>query len=223
MINSITKLKLRNTQVRKKEYYLIGGGEYNDKLGKKIKTKILQKINNPSILIIPWTSKDANTLKKYRKIIFNFFKRLKVKKITFLEKSDSLREARKKFGEANILYLPGGETEILLKNIKSQKIINLLKNFNGVIVGVSAGAYVLTNGYIKKNKKILIIPALRLINVLIKAHYNAKMDKFLIPFSRGKKIYGIPDNCVLVFQKRKLCKIIGKVYLFNNGRKAILK
>ena len=73
----------------------------------------------------------------------DYFFDLKAKKVFFLELEDEDEEIKSKVEESNVIYLPGGETAILKKNmLKKPEFTKLLKSYKGTIVGNSAGALV---------------------------------------------------------------------------------
>jgi peptidase E len=134
---------------------------------------------------------------------------------------------KEKFSHSNVIYLPGGDPKIFLKKLKNKKAHLLLKKFDGFIIGVSAGAYVLSKEYIEiiNENKLLATKMLGLISIHIKAHYEKKMDPGLLNISLLKKIdiFAIPNNAAVILYKNKIRKIIGTIYLFSNGEKIELK
>lgn len=203
-----------------KTYYLIGGGEFGDDIEIRVEYKVLQGLNEPRVLIIPWSSNDPKTLKKYRPLLIDFFQKAGAGEIDFLEKEDSFQKMRAKFKKAEIVYLTGGDTETLLENLKTHDAVNLLRDFDGLVMGISAGAYVLTKEYPKiRENKVAFVPMLNLVDIYIKAHYRAEMDEILKRLSRDKDIYAITNNSAIVWQQGKLKEAIGEIYLFTKGRK----
>jgi len=197
--------------------YLVGGGDTKET--NRIYRKAIRPIKNPHLLIFHWTSKNKKKLKHYRKIMIKQFKKLGIRKIEIAEFNDSYSVIKDKINMCNVIFLPGGDTELLIKTIKSKRITRLLRNFKGVIIGMSAGAYTLSKQYVRmQNKKIRRIPALNFLNIKMKAHYNEKFDPVILKFSKREKIYGVPDSSCLILDGKKL-KFFGKIYLFSKGKK----
>lgn len=203
-----------------KTYYLIGGGEFEDDIKTRVEYKVLQRFNKPHVLVIPWSSNDPKTLKKYHPLLIDLFRKVGTREIDFLKKDDSFQEMQAKFKKAEVIYLTGGDTETLLENLKAHNVVSLLKDFDGLVMGISAGAYVLTKEYPKiRRNKVTFVPMLSLVDICIKAHYRAEMDEILKHLSWDKNIYAITNNSAAVWQQGKLKETIGEVYLFTRGKK----
>jgi len=148
---------------------LQGGENIEAKTNKNLFKQVLVLSKTKNILVIPWTTDNPEKEKKYRKIIENYFKETGFKKTIFLEKNDTPQKTAEKFNQADIIYLPGGNPQILYSEIKKRPHIETrLKEFKGIIIGNSAGAIVLSKGTYINNK---YQPGLALVNHYIKVHY----------------------------------------------------
>ena len=95
--------------------------------------------------------------------------------------------------------MPGGNTEILLEKLnKNPKVIEELKNFEGVIIGNSAGAIALSKGEIENEK---FLQGLGIVNFYVKVHYSFKDEiSYLI---KDEEILCIPEDCWVIILKEK--------------------
>ncbi|MBU1091357.1 Type 1 glutamine amidotransferase-like domain-containing protein, partial [Patescibacteria group bacterium] len=145
------------------------------------------------------------------------------------ELSDSIKIIKNKIEKSDLIYLPGGDNEILMQKLK--KVANLIKNYDKVIIGNSAGALVLSKKYVhiekqNSNIKLSMLQGLSLIDFSISVHYKSKRPNF--PSRNEKehkklsektklKIYAIPEQSALVYDNGNL-KFIGKVKVFYKGK-----
>lgn len=103
-------------------------------------------------------------------------------------------------------------------------IDNLLRNYDSVIVGRSAGALALCRKCVittRGRSTIKIISGLGLVDFTLKAHYKLGRDHELARFSKEEKVYAVPEGSALVHDNGAL-SFIGDVYLFENGERHAL-
>lgn len=73
---------------------------------------------------------------------------IKKEQITWINYfKDTKEEMLQKIQNSSIVYFPGGAPELLMKRIKECKLKRLLKNYQGIMIGVSAGAMVQLDEY----------------------------------------------------------------------------
>lgn len=209
--------------MNKPTYYLIGGGEFDDPIKQRVEFIVLKQLDWPArVLIIPWTTDDLTKQAKYRPQMIALLEQCNVSSVEYLEEDESSQITDNKFAEANVLYLPGGSPEVLMSKLSKHNLFFKISNFHGSVLGISAGAYVLTREYIDINPNpVTIMPASNLINIDIKCHYTETMDEKLYKLSTARDIYAIPNNAALVYQNNKL-HTIGHITLFRKGKKDYL-
>ena len=204
--------------------YFLGGEDLVKRDSKEIDKKaFIDAGGEPVVLIFPWTTESVDKADKYRKIMADYFKELGASKIEFAESSDLLEEIAEKINGSDLIYLPGGVTRILVERIKNAKVDNLLRNYDKVIIGNSAGALALCKDCIltkdKDNPVTTIISGFGLVDFSVEVHYNASKDRELKSLSKKRKIYAIPERCALVYDDNGNLSFIGPVYLFYKGKK----
>lgn len=137
--------------------------------------------------------------------------------------------------ECDVTILSGGHT--LTQNIFYKKIglKPLIKDFDGIIIGVSGGtmnsgsevyAQPELEGEVMDENYVRFTDGLGLMDLMILPHYNALKDKYLdgrhlinevaVEDSYGKKIYAIPDGTYILI-KDGSAEIIGEAYLISDG------
>lgn len=204
--------------------YFLGGEYYNKSnyVHKKVFQDIYKKVKTIRLLIFLWTWKITHN--EYIQLLKDFFIKLGIKQIQFAKISDSKDLVIKKINSSNVLCFPGGDTSILIKQIKNKKLVNLLKEYGGIIIGNSAGALSFSKeGFWTeyKDNKIIDkkISGFGLVNFNIMVHYDGKVnDKYLKRYSKNRKIYAISEKSALIYENNKI-RTIGKVYEFYKGKK----
>lgn len=213
--------------------FLEGGANLQEGKTKVIK-KIIKTVKNPSLLMLQWTSNDKKKNAKYRKLLSRYFKSIGVKEIQFVDYTNTRKDVLEKIKNSNLIYLPGGKTELLYQNIIKTNVVKNLKNFNGTIFGGSAGALIQCKKYVAIKKPVAdrrttkTRPGIGLTNIIVSVHYGSKNPMLsgenpeieLKNFSKKikRKIYAIPEKSAIECNGDKL-KFHGKIYTFNKGVK----
>ena len=201
-----------------KKIYLEGGGAILEEEAKEIDSQAVQDAEKKSVYVLDMTGKDEVKIAKYREFFVHYFKDMGAEEVNFASTS-SLEEIPNEIVAAGILYVPGGDTEYLIEQVHEKELVDVIKSFEGVIIGMSAGAYLICKEYTKIRKdEINMISALEVVNIRMKAHYDEKFDSQLVKLSREEDIYGVSDKAVIIVKDKELT-FIGDVYLFSKGEK----
>ena len=184
---------------------LMGGENVNERTCENIYKKYLP--NNSTILIPVWSTDDLEKQEKYKKIFLDYFHDLKAKKV-FLELEDNDEEIKNKVEESNVIYLPGGETSILKKNlVKKPEFIQKFKSYNGIIIGNSAGTLVLGSKYVETGKDTFkIFEGFQIIDMNLNMHHASEMEPPLRKLSRNNKITitSIEEHSAILINEKKI-------------------
>ena len=198
--------------------YLEGGGRHSEKVFESLEGEILSSTDNKIIFILDFAREDDIIMEKKEKDI-DYFKELGAEKINFASDCSSFEEIKEKMDESGVLYLAGGNTELLLEKIKEKNITSLIKSYNRIIIGNSAGAYACCKEYIKIRDNVKSISSsLGLVNFCCITHYKPEFDEPLKEYSNDRDIYAIPEPSVIVVEDGKL-NFIGNIYLFSKENK----
>lgn len=216
---------------------LIGGGEigkgntnYETKAIDQEIIKITNK-ENPIFLFIGFASSYSDS---YYDVIKKIYQELGCK-TTYLKKKNIINNRElslKKIEEADIIYIGGGDTLKLLETTEEynlKEIIDKQVKNNKVIVGISAGAIILSksgysDSYILRGEdtKYRFIKGYNYFKYSICPHYNnEEKKKELNKDIKNNKVYCLEDNTALIIEDDKL-RIIksnnnSKVYLIDNN------
>ncbi|MEM3616677.1 MAG: Type 1 glutamine amidotransferase-like domain-containing protein [Candidatus Bathyarchaeia archaeon] len=207
--------------------YFLGGEDVIKKDSKEINKKAFCDAGGaPAVLIFPWTAKSVAKADKYKEILKEYFKELGASDIEFAELSDSLDEIEKKINRSDLIYLPGGDTKILVRRLKNADADKLLQKSGKVIIGNSAGALalckecILTKG--RTHHETVIFSGLGLVDFSVDVHYESSKDRELKRLSMNRKIYAIPERSALVYNNGEIYAI-GDICLFHKGEKQSIK
>lgn len=168
---------------------LQGGEDVNKRTHEKLFMKLANGSERGTILIVPWTSAEKEKDHKYRTILEKYFHDTGFRTVTFMERDDEVAAIEKKFESADVIYLPGGDPEVLYREMKNRSLDKRISTFKGVIVGNSAGAIVLSKGTTREGR---FYPGFGIVKTLISVHYDVGKG---IPSGNSKEmILNIPED-----------------------------
>ena len=176
---------------------------------------------SPSVLVFTWARPSFDMRYSRRKRITDYFRSLGASSVSFAEFSDASKSVVDKSRKSDLIYLTGGQVSTLLCRIKKAGIDRLLIDYQGVVVGRSAGALILgkqclvTQRYSGTPK---VVEGLGIVDFSVKVHYEPSKDCLLKDLSRTEKVYAIPQRSAVIANNGVL-SFFGKVFLFENGEK----
>ncbi|MHB8372789.1 MAG: Type 1 glutamine amidotransferase-like domain-containing protein [Thermoplasmataceae archaeon] len=141
------------------------------------------------ILIIPWTTESIEKETEYRNVFSRYFKDSGFLDVLFLEKRDSNLEMAKKISSVDVIYLPGGDPDVLYLEVEKRSLQNNLRKFKGIIIGNSAGAIVLSKGAKHEGK---FYPGFELVKFFVTVHFT--MTKEFTTEKTKETVINIPEN-----------------------------
>ena len=146
-----------------------------------------------------------------------------IEKFDLIDARTSKDDGRKLLENADVIYLQGGDPFIQLKYIVENDYVNILSNFKGIIIGVSAGSMNLgtTCFYSKDNDypNTVFYKGLGLINLTIDPHFDINDKSKIIEIKKGSinhDIIGLPDYSMIVIDKNNIIEY-GINYKYSNG------
>ena len=176
----------------------------------------------PNVAVFPWARASFDNTYKSRKGLFDYFRNLGACIVDFADYSDTFEEINRKVECSDLIYLPGGLASVLVERLKNKSVDRLLRNYDGVVVGRSAGALALGKKCVvtknRRNPTSRMISGIGLVDFSVKAHYKPSEDDALKRLSKQEKIYAIPERSAVVYDNGVL-SFMGDVYLFQNGEK----
>lgn len=206
----------------------IGGGQIRTGGTSRIDREIIHLTGkkHPKLLFIPTASSDAD--RYWRRVQEHFGTRLKCRTdVLFLVKEQpSKRELRRKILSADMIYVGGGNTLLMMRVWRRLGVDKLLKRAYArgtVLSGISAGAICWFDSghsdsmsfYNPKNWKYINVKGLGLIRGIHCPHYNTmtrgiprrKHFRRMIQKTDGMGI-AIEHNCAIVFVDGQINKVV---------------
>ncbi|MDQ0228858.1 Type 1 glutamine amidotransferase-like domain-containing protein [Metabacillus malikii] len=197
------------------------GGELDDVMNYLTKYVGLKS----KILIIPFAT-DESRLDRWFNSVKTSFEDIGVNHIRLLDYGLTNQEMQNEIKEHNVLYFTGGRPEKLMANLKEKELVQAIKDFSGLLVGVSAGALAFSNDCIitkdEDYPETLVIKGLGLVDFSVEVHYDGTVDVELIPLSDQRDIYGIPNGCAL-FWEAEVITPINSVFHFHRRSREIIE
>ncbi|MCL1977687.1 MAG: Type 1 glutamine amidotransferase-like domain-containing protein [Candidatus Bathyarchaeota archaeon] len=202
--------------------YLLGGERIRKRDGETVNQQAFSDAGgSPDVLVFSWARANFDQTYQRQKLIYNYLRYLGANSVTVAGYSTSKQELREKISQTDLIYLTGGSPSVLIERFKRIEVDALLKDFNGVIVGRSAGALALCKKClvtIRSTKQVKIVDGLGLLDLTMKAHYTPKKDEQLKRLSIGEQIFAVPMGSAIVYSKGVL-SCINQIYLFENGER----
>ena len=203
--------------------YLLGGENVAKRDSREINEAAFCDAGEaPAVVVFPWARASFDNTYKRRKRLFDYFRNLGACTVDFADYADTMEEITTKVACSDLIYLPGGVASVLVERLKNKSVDRLLRGYEGVVVGRSAGALALGKKcVVTKNRRkptSRMISGIGLVGFSVKAHYKPSKDGALKRLSQQEKIYAIPERAALVYEDGAL-SFMGEVYLFQNGEK----
>lgn len=168
---------------------LQGGENVAERTHIELFRKITRISRTKKMLIIPWTSESREKEMKYRNIYRKYFIECGFETVQFLEHEDTDQEITEKMSGVDVLYLPGGDTDVLYRKIRDRSLENWIREFCGIIIGNSAGAIVLSKGSFKNGK---IQPGFGIVDIFTRVHYGFQDED--MEAESEFPVIGLPEN-----------------------------
>jgi dipeptidase E len=200
--------------------YLLGGENVSKRSAKAVnELAFVDAGGRPNVLVVPWARPSFDRAYGKRKLLEEYFRSMGAERVEYADYD--ITDLTQKTAEANLIYLTGGQASILIERAKKMHLETHLKNYQGIIVGRSAGALALCSHCVttrRYSKKVNIVNGLGLAHIVLKAHYIPPDEENLKAFSYREPVYAVPKDSALIYSDGKL-DAIGEVYLFNGGQR----
>ncbi|MFH1178212.1 MAG: Type 1 glutamine amidotransferase-like domain-containing protein [bacterium] len=166
-------------------------------------------IKNPKVLFIPTASKDLSVYSTaFRRVYEKLGCQVKILRL-FSKKIISQKILKKIITNTNIIYVGGGDYDILLSLWKRHKIISLIRSAyqqGTILTGLSAGCAIWYEYLIDgdKNKKTRLKKGLGILKGVVIPHYKTA-NSFPLEIRKTKTIVtAIEDKCAVIYINEKL-------------------
>ncbi len=202
--------------------YFLGGERVVKQDSREInETAFCEAGEEPRVAVFPWAR--ASFDKKYnrRQRLFSYFRNLGASAVDFVDYGESFEDIAVKVECSDLVYLTGGLTTVLIERLKTRSVDSLLRKYDKVIVGRSAGALALCKRCVLTDRRkpaVKVVEGLGLVDFGVKVHYEPSKDGELKRLSKEETVYAIPERSALVYDHGCM-SFMGDVYMFQNGEK----
>jgi dipeptidase E len=204
------------------KYYLLGGENTHKRDAEEINQRAFNDAGeSPRVLVFSWARASFDRTYPKSQLMFDYFRSLGAFSVNTVDYSCTFEEIKEKISETDLIYFTGGVTTILVERLKKAGIQSLLGNFEGIIVGRSAGALAFCRKCVitcRRKSEIKVIEGLGLVDLTLKAHYKLCKDEKLIRLSKNEEFFAVPKDSAIVYDNGKLL-FINNVYLFRDGNR----
>ena len=221
----------------KKITYIFSGFSVEEHFGKEV-SRVFQKDlkDCKNIIFIPGGMGKNSKTDKYVNTDVEWFREIgiDIKNVDIFDVDMNMETLEEKINNADIIFLMGGDTIGQFEFISKLDISEKIKEFQGAVIGVSAGAINLGNISIcskdiddgVENTK--IYEGIGRIDYTFEPHFEISNCELLkneiFPASNKFKIYGITNDTALKVSNEKEIDIIkGDLYIINNSEVNIIK
>ena len=221
----------------KKIKYIFSGFSVEEHFGKEV-SRVFQKDlkDCKNIIFIPGGMGKNSKTDKYVNTDVEWFREIgiDIKNVDIFDVDMNMETLEEKINNADIIFLMGGDTIGQFEFISKLDISEKIKEFQGAVIGVSAGAINLGNISIcskdiddgVENTK--IYEGIGRIDYTFEPHFEISncelLKNELFPASNKFKIYGITNDTALKVSNEKEIDIIkGDLYIINNSEVNIIK
>ena len=214
--------------------YMLSGPMKNKGFEPNIEESIKKDLNGKkSIVFIPTspTNYEKNDLYTYGnseiKGIMTYIGNISnIDKVTIIDDRISSYERIELIKNTDVIYLLGGNPFNQIEYINNNKYDELIRNFNGIIIGTSAGAMNLCkNVYYSKDEdfdKSIFYDGIGLVDITIDPHFdinNKEQVEEIINNSVDKEIIGLPNESAIRIENGNI-EYINEIYIYNGKEKS---
>lgn len=138
----------------------------------------------------------------------------------------SADEAQKAVAEADVVWLSGGDTPTQFRYLQKYSLDTVIRQFDGVIIGMSAGSINLAKTAICTlncgHSKQEIYEGLGCVDISVEPHFiRGKMSDELIHLSEQYIMYGLCDDSIIVCSDEKI-DFYGEIYKLSAGNMEVI-
>jgi len=208
-----------------KIYYLFSGVDKEKGFNKEQEKYLTKDIkNNSKIVFIASTFDDFEKNDFYFNKMLSFFEKINIdfEKTNLIDNRTTKNDAKKLVSDADVIYLMGGDPYHEMKSIEEYDLKDILKEREGITIGVSAGSMNMTSNvyYLDEEKKEQIVKynGIGIADIYIYPHLDFKDIEFLkevFEISESKKIYALPNDSFIRIENENY-EYIGNCYVIED-------
>ena len=211
-----------------KSLYFFSGFDKDRGFTTEIAESLQLHINNKnSLLFIASCPHDHEKTDLYKDGITMWFRNIGIEfeNVDVLDNRKIEVECLELINNATVIFLMGGTTFLQFDFLQKNNLISALKQFDGIIMGLSAGAInMAVNSFYSADKdcgKTHIYKGIGLADISIEPHFMIEnkelLDNDILPFSDIIDIYAMCDDSAILVRNDN-CQFFGNIYLASKGK-----
>lgn len=175
-----------------------------------VSTELRKSIADTStLLFVASTPDDFEKIDEYTQRIFRYFSESGIcfDKYKVLDKRMPDGQQQNAITDASCIFLMGGYARVQLAYLKEQKLIDLLRVHQGVIMGLSAGAINMAKRSVIANPNhppTSVYEGMDLVAVTVVPHFDSNKHEFIqteiLPLTYDGTIYGLCDDGIIAIE-----------------------
>ncbi|MBB4823350.1 peptidase E [Sporosarcina luteola] len=199
----------------------IGGGNIREEFDGMLSQFNLSIPPSHNVLIVPFAT-EPNKYSGWYHTIRQTFEMLGNHNVELLPYEMSSSVMADKISNQHVLFFTGGKPEKLLERLHTKDLIPVLNEFSGLMIGYSAGALAFCQDCIISKDAdypvTQVLKGLDLVDFSVEVHYTSEIDEELIPLSKDREIYALPNGAALFWNEGEI-NLNHDVYYFKDGAK----
>lgn len=211
-----------------KTYYLFSGFDTQAGFPENIAQSLMLDISDRKSLVFIASCPDGHEkTDRYMGVNMEWFRKIGIEFEQCALVDDRISESESKWliSNASCIFLMDGTTLKQIEFIKKYSLLNELKQFDGIVIGVSAGAINMSSrSFYSKDKdgdKTIIYDGLGLTDISVEPHFllenKVLLENELLPNSYKLDIYALCDNSAIIIKDGK-AEYMGDIYLISSGQ-----
>ena len=196
---------------------------FPSEIGKRLRENIRAK---QSLVFIASSPGGHEKTDLYTRGHINWFQKAGIvfEKVDVLDDRKTARECAQLIKDASAIFLCGGTALPQMEFIRQNKLIPLLRRFDGVMMGMSAGAINMAeNAFYSADDdygQTHIYKGIGLVDISVEPHFvtdnTELLEKELLPFSEKIDIYAMCDDSAIIINGSKR-QYLGDIYRIKAG------
>lgn len=215
--------------------YVFSGFSVDEHFGKETEILFKEDLKEcKNIVFIPGGMGKNSKTDRYANTDVSWFKEIGVnlQTVDIIDVNMEQDEIKEKMKKADIVFLMGGDTIKQYEFLCKYNLKQIIKEFDGIVIGISAGAINLeTTSVCSKDLKdgineTKIYDGIGRIKYTIEPHFDVDNKELLsdelYPISNKLKIYGLPNDGGLRIEDNSYKIVKGKIYIIENNEVKVL-
>lgn len=194
---------------------------FSDEIAELFQKKITQR--ERFAFVASEFKKNHRKTDKYFKFFLNMFeeKGIHFKEACVVDGRMTAKQAQAAVETADVVWLAGGNTTAEFAYLQEYGLIDVIKNHDGVVIGMSAGSINLADTAVCTSDEYYdypqIYPGLGCVRISVEPHFVlSELSDELLELSENYVIYGLCDESIIICEDENT-EFYGEIYKIEKG------